>query len=79
VPERESFGVQEVAPEIANVRPELRVLDSVVAPAAVRFVTDYWMFQPCEVNANLVRAAGMRLNGQQRDKAEIGQQPIVRD
>ena len=42
--EREFFGVQELAVEVANSRAELWILNGVVAAAAVSFVADHGMF-----------------------------------
>src|SRR5690349_4408732 len=65
--ERELLRVQEMSPEIAHARASLRVLDRVVATGAVSLITDNRMLQPCEMNANLMRAAGLQLNVEQRE------------
>ena len=46
--------MQKMATEIANVRAESRVLNRVVAAAAVSFIADNRVFEPREMNTNLV-------------------------
>jgi hypothetical protein len=56
--EGELFGVEEVAFEISNLRAQSWVLNGVVAPPAVGFITDNRVLYPREMDANLMGPAG---------------------
>ena len=57
--EGELFGVQKMATKVTHVRAQPRVLNCVVTTGAVGFITDNRMFEPRQMNANLVRPAGL--------------------
>src|SRR6476646_3570365 len=59
-----------MAAKIANDGAQFRVLNRVVAARAVSLVADDRMFQPCEVNANLMRASRFEFNREQRETIE---------
>src|SRR5688572_32010634 len=77
--EAELFSVQKVTPEIANASAQLHVLNGVVASAAVGFIADDGMFEPREMNANLVRASGLELDVEERETVETLPHAIKRE
>src|SRR5258705_11149746 len=56
------LSVQELPVETANTGAESCVLDCVVPAAAVSLITYDRMFQPCEMDSDLMRSAGLELN-----------------
>jgi hypothetical protein len=68
-----------MAAEIANVRAQLCVLNGVVAAAAVSFIANDGMFEPREMNPNLVRAAGFEFDVEQREAIETLAHTIKRE
>lgn len=68
--EGELFGVQKVPSEVANVRAQFCVLNRVVAAGAVHFVGNNRVLDPREMHANLVGAACLQLDVEQRKTIE---------
>ena len=73
VSRRAGSGVQ-----VADLRLESRVLNHVVATAAVRLVADDWMFEPGEMHADLMRAAGFEFHVEQCETMEAAIDAITR-
>src|SRR5215216_5765158 len=68
--EAEAFGVQELAAQSTDARAQGGVWERLVAAAAVGLVADDRVLDPGEVDAYLVRAAGLDLHVQQREARE---------
>src|SRR5215216_4890358 len=68
--EAEAFGVQELAAQSTDARAQGGVWERLVAAAAVGLVADDRVLDPGEVDAYLVRAAGLDLHVEQREARE---------
>jgi len=68
--ERKLFRVQKMAAKVAHLRAQAWVLNRVVAAAAVGFIANNRMFQPREMDADLVRPARFELHINQREAIE---------
>src|SRR5688500_8553505 len=68
--EGEFFGVQEVPSDTADLRLQFRVLDCVIATAAVRIIADDREFKPGEMDTNLVCATGFKFDVEERKAVE---------
>ena len=64
------LGMKELAVELGNLSANLRIPNHIVAAAAVRFITDDWMFYPRKVHANLMRAASLQFDVNEREPVE---------
>ena len=53
------LGMKKLASEPGDLAANFRIRNRIVAAAAISFIADHWMFDPGEVHANLVRAAGL--------------------
>src|SRR5215207_4537193 len=70
VVEAEPLGVEELAAEGGDARAQRRVGERLVAAAAVGLVADDRVLEPGEVDAYLVRAAGLDLHVEEREARE---------
>ena len=70
VSEGEFLCVQKVAVQVSDLRSQTWILDRVVSPSSVSFISDHRMLQPCEMNANLMRSSGIQLNIEQCETVE---------
>ncbi len=76
--EREFLCVQEMTIEVADARAELCILDRIVAAAPISLIANDRMFQPRQVNANLVSPPGFQFHIQQRESLKRTSNPIKR-
>ena len=53
------LGMKKLAAELADLAANHPIGNRIVAAAAIGFIADHWVFDPGEVHANLVRAAGL--------------------
>src|SRR5215203_5364086 len=79
VVEAEPLGVEELAAEGVDARAQGRVGNRPVAAAVVGLVADDGVIDPREVDAYLVRAAGLDLHVQQREAREAPPHAPERD
>src|SRR5258708_1124763 len=63
----ELCGVQELATEFAKRGTDFRILDCLVASATINLIAHNRMFQPGQVDADLVRASCLDLDIYQRE------------
>src|SRR5215213_5484063 len=71
VVEAEPLGVEELAAEGTDAGAQGGVGESLVAAAAVGLVADDRVLDPREVDAYLVRAAGLDLHVEEREAREV--------
>ena len=57
----ESLGVKKLPPERVDCGARVRIRHSLITTLAVRFVAHDRVFQPCQVNSDLVRAPRLDL------------------
>src|SRR6266571_2038278 len=72
------FSVKTLAAQLANFSPQLCLGNSIVAPTAVNLIAHNRMFQPRQVNPNLMRPPRFQLNIKQREPVVSFANPIDR-
>src|SRR3989442_6994764 len=77
--EPQLFSVKALAAQLANFSPQLCLGNSIVTPSAVNLVAHNRMFQPRQVNPNLMRPPRFQLNIKQREPVVSFAHPIDRE
>src|SRR5690348_15622338 len=74
----EFLCVQEVAFEVADARAQLWILDRVVASSTVSLIADNRMFEPREMNTDLMCSTGLEFYIEQGEAIKALPHPIKR-